>query len=234
MQVSLRIIFLATTLVASDCGLGVFLLEQRLLSGSLIACSNFGLLISLFILQLAAIALLVTNSNKSFVRRFLIAGGFFWLAMFVLSRVYADALSRWLGKHSSWYSTTWAHPEFLLSLAAMAAIPFFLCVVSLSAATGNRVFTTVRPQLLLFGRLLKQLLLRIFSTRGLFVATLCVAAIMWWQTPSFEEQRAEQRLVGKWEIRLEEFRTQSTETRVVVCPSSERYGISNSFDSSKF
>lgn len=61
-----------------------------------------------------------------------------------------------------------------------------------------------------------------------------VAVILWWLTPRIEDRRAERSLVGKWEVRLENVRTLTTQTRTVEFPIEERYGISDIFESSQF
>lgn len=76
--------------------------------------------------------------------------------------------------------------------------------------------------------------IRTFALRSIFIAMLGVALIMWWLTPKLEDRRAEKRLVGTWEVRLEEIRTPSTETRVVEFPLAEQYGLSNGYDNSQF
>lgn len=75
---------------------------------------------------------------------------------------------------------------------------------------------------------------RSFTVRSMFVATLGVAITLWWLTPRPEDQRAENRLVGKWEVRLEKIRTPLTATRIVEFPPAKQYGISNGFNNSQF
>ncbi len=75
---------------------------------------------------------------------------------------------------------------------------------------------------------------RTFSIRSLLTAMLSVAMILLWLTPRIDDQRAENRLRGSWEVRLEEVLTPMTETRIVEFRTAEQYGLYNKFDSSQF
>lgn len=122
--------FAAMTVASLNAALGIYLLQNRMLTNGLLEFCNSGLLIFAIMLQIATFIFVALRSDKrNAIKRFLIAGSAVLSAIFVLTRLYADTSQRWLWDNRKMFATEWTPIEFIASLTALLGVPLF-CMLS--------------------------------------------------------------------------------------------------------
>lgn len=143
MQFSIQLLLIATTVAAINAACGIYLFQHRLLTNGLLEFCNSGLFLFAIVLQIGVFAFAARNANRRItITRFLIAGSSIWLTMFLLSRMYAESIGRWLWDHRGLFATEWTPIEFIAGLTALLGVPAF-CLLStmLSVLLWNTIRT---------------------------------------------------------------------------------------------
>jgi hypothetical protein len=247
MQFSIQLLLIAMTVASLNAACGIFLLQHQMLTNSLLGFCNSGLFVFAVALQIAVFAFAaIRSSRKATIKRFLIAGCVIWLAMVVLTRMYAESVGRWLWDHQRMFATEWIPIEFIASLSALLGVPTFCMLSTLSsvfvwnAIRTNPVLrgssggtTTLHNQATLVNTIVRHsrnaTKIRssglTFRLSAIFLLMAFVAIVLWWLTPSQEDRLSEKKLVGTWEVRLTASQSATTETRLVEYRENELVGI---------
>jgi hypothetical protein len=130
MQFTIQLLLIAMTVASVNAACGIYLLEYRMLTNSLLGFCNSGLFIFALVLQIGVFTFAASRANRRItITRFLIAGSAIWLTMFLLSRMYAESIGRWIWDHQGLFATEWTPIELIASLTALLSVPAF-CILS--------------------------------------------------------------------------------------------------------